>query len=793
MFSKKPADNGAGTTSPASMLSPRLSASTSSGSSPIQSATSPRLMPTKSKPTTALNLDQQNALPTSEVLLGDDDISISSSMHIPPASQFGTSFGSSNGGHLTSAMSSAAASASAALSPSLSSLKKKALFHHHHQQQLHPQPSLVASAAALLESEASKFGSESGGEDADMTDLDSEAGDPHQSHVSSSSRGGNGSGTPLIMTRKLSSTLEGTSGGSHDPRVQSRGRVRRNNGNGSLATTAEEAEQHGDEEADEEDDQNDDDESEERSSVVDEGERSKAAAARALRENHEKDIAETLNKDLSNLNLQQGKIKMLQQQSLQASSNTQRDSPSPMRKKNLYDNLDDDDGDDSDDNSNNHGGYKKRYGNEDHTTDQWISHRKHFFILSSAGKPIYARYGDESRISSYMGVIQAIISFFADNDDSIRCIHAGVHKFVFLLKPPLYLLCVSRSGESESQLRDQLGYLYAQIISVLTHAQMTRIFEQRNNFDLRGLISGTEIFLDSLGKNMNTDPGFILGAIQCLTIPRELRDKIGAVLGRAKCKPLLYSLLLTPTQLITLLRPRTHSMHPSDLHLIFNLLSGSNTFESSESWTPICLPKFNNKSFLHAYICYIAKRVCMVLISPDKDSFFEMSRVKQKVVEGMEATLAPNVPNSIHPSGMNMLQMLEYYAGAGTSGGFGVGDTGIPGLRHFLYKSKANLQFTMPELHDPYASKSAQRRLFRQYRHMHERMHRKTRPLKLLFHVGGQETMLGWITTGFELYTAFGPLVSKSAVVRMCNRLQKWIRKNEDRLMIVSSPSFEKY
>ncbi|KAF9409978.1 Vacuolar fusion protein mon1b [Podila epigama] len=434
---------------------------------------------------------------------------------------------------------------------------------------------------------------------------------------------------------------------------------------------------------------------------------------------------------------------------------------------------------DSDDISNNHGGYRKHYGDEDHLTSNWTAHRKHFFILSSAGKPIYARYGDESRISSYMGVIQALISFFADNNDSIRCINAGQHKFVFLLRPPLYLVCVSRSGESESQLRDQLGYLYSQIISVLTHSQMTRIFEQRNNFDLRGLIGGTEIFLDSLGKLMNTYPGFMLGAIQCLTMPRELRDKVGAVLGRAKCKPLLYALLLTPTQLITLLRPRTHSMHPSDLHLIFNLLSGSTTFESSESWTPICLPKFNNRSFLHAYICYIAPKVCMLLISPDKDSFFEMSKVKEKVVNELEAG--------------GMLSLLETYAAAGPRGGFTVGDVGIPGLRHFLYKSRTNVQFTMPEVTEPYTSLAARKRLMRQYQHMNERMHRKTRPLKLLFHIGEFETMLGWATSSFELYAAFGPMVSKSAVVLMSNKLLKWIRKQEDSLLILNSPSFEKF
>jgi hypothetical protein len=53
-------------------------------------------------------------------------------------------------------------------------------------------------------------------------------------------------------------------------------------------------------------------------------------------------------------------------------------------------------------------------------SDAWRKHKKHFFILSSAGKPIYSRYGDENQLSSFTGVIQAIISFYQDNDDVIR-------------------------------------------------------------------------------------------------------------------------------------------------------------------------------------------------------------------------------------------------------------------------------------------------------------------------------------------------------------------------------------
>jgi hypothetical protein len=51
---------------------------------------------------------------------------------------------------------------------------------------------------------------------------------------------------------------------------------------------------------------------------------------------------------------------------------------------------------------------------------RWRGRRKHFFILSTAGKPIYSRYGDDAIISAYMGVIQTIISFFEDNGDMLR-------------------------------------------------------------------------------------------------------------------------------------------------------------------------------------------------------------------------------------------------------------------------------------------------------------------------------------------------------------------------------------
>lgn len=66
---------------------------------------------------------------------------------------------------------------------------------------------------------------------------------------------------------------------------------------------------------------------------------------------------------------------------------------------------------------------------EDVSSDAWRSHRKHVFVLSEAGKPIYTRYGTEEALSSTMGVMMALVSFVEAEKNIIRSIHAGQNIF----------------------------------------------------------------------------------------------------------------------------------------------------------------------------------------------------------------------------------------------------------------------------------------------------------------------------------------------------------------------------
>ncbi|KAJ1340311.1 hypothetical protein BSLG_005084 [Batrachochytrium salamandrivorans] len=209
-------------------------------------------------------------------------------------------------------------------------------------------------------------------------------------------------------------------------------------------------------------------------------------------------------------------------------------------------------------------GYQRKHGNQGSNSPIWRNHKKHFFILSAAGKPIYTRYGDETKLSSFMGVIQVVIAYFSDEGDTLRLsIRAGDHLFVFQTCGPLHLVAVSCTGENEYQLRCQLDMLFNQIAMTLTVLQLDRIFEQRVNYDLRNLLSGTEKFMDTLATSFQRDSSVFLESIQSSHVPMRIRDRVTqTLLSSLPPKQLLFGMLFAKDRLITLLRPRNYTLHP---------------------------------------------------------------------------------------------------------------------------------------------------------------------------------------------------------------------------------------
>ncbi|RMD41648.1 hypothetical protein DV735_g3486, partial [Chaetothyriales sp. CBS 134920] len=427
--------------------------------------------------------------------------------------------------------------------------------------------------------------------------------------------------------------------------------------------------------------------------------------------------------------------------------------------------------------------------------EAWKAKKKHFLILSAAGKPIYSRHGSHLTISNYIAIIQTIISSYNASSDQLKSFHAGKTKFVILSQSNLFLVAISSLQESESQLRMQLDALYMQILSTLTLPTLTHIFSVRPSSDLRRPLQGTEVLLSSLADTFTRgSPSALLSALECLKLRKSHRSVINNTLVKSRVDELLYGLIVAGARLVSVIRPKKHSLHPSDLHLIFNMLFEAEGIKAGggDSWIPICLPGFNKSGYLFMYVSYldmgsdtvreveiderIAKEdaVAIILLSADRESFESMQSMKNYIVHEMRRNRSIEIVQRAVQAGR--LQPTDI----------------VPGtvLRHFLFKSKPNVQFFMPSLSPHFDDLNRRRQLMTVYHLLHASVHAKHAAVKVHHRVSPTSSALAWVTPMFELYCVAGPNTPRNALAQSANKVVQWIQREEERVFIIGGAVF---
>ena len=153
-----------------------------------------------------------------------------------------------------------------------------------------------------------------------------------------------------------------------------------------------------------------------------------------------------------------------------------------------------------------------------------------------------------------MGVIQVIV---ARTNDSVRLVQCGVWNFVFLLKGPVYLVCVTRTDEPHEYVRTQLECLYSQVIFLLT-SKAIEVLETNPSYDLRILLDDSTLrnCLSGVLRVANHTPAFLFEAVRCCKVPAATRAVANRVLSEVATNGLMYAMIIAGFDLVTLLQVR---------------------------------------------------------------------------------------------------------------------------------------------------------------------------------------------------------------------------------------------
>ncbi|EFC49000.1 predicted protein [Naegleria gruberi] len=426
---------------------------------------------------------------------------------------------------------------------------------------------------------------------------------------------------------------------------------------------------------------------------------------------------------------------------------------------------------------------------EDQTQLKWQLHQKHIFILSEAGKPIFARYGDENQLNTILSFFLGIVTIVSKEGGTVRTVNCGDLRFVYVLKGALYFVSACRTSETNIEIAKQLETIYEQLVFILTSKNIQDILQKRSNFDLRNLLGGTDKIIYSLINRMSNSIDFSFDSTHVLRLPKNTRNQIGDIMMKNRVQnKLMFSLMICDNTLVHMIRNKKYNMKTKDLLLLMNFVgSAHSSMKSSETWTPICLPGLSETSYVYAYIIYFTENWCYVMICMSTESFFDCQQSQTQ-------TLHDLIQSECFPS--VIFTNVRQTASSPTADDFLMTQTF---LRHFNCRIKSTTisicQTCSTKFLPPYHTKKERKRILRLYKSTREKL--ESIPNK---NIGSQvrtyvestkyESVIGLWTGNLEIYATFSLLASKSDMIAICEQIKNWIKKEDPSLFLSNIPTF---
>jgi len=481
-------------------------------------------------------------------------------------------------------------------------------------------------------------------------------------------------------------------------------------------------------------------------------------------------------------------------------------------------------------------------------TPAWYAQRKHLWVLTYSGKPVYSWHGDESLLSSFMGMLSGMIMLVLDTEDSLQFFSAGDHQFVFLVRGPIYLVMGSRTREPVWLQRAQLNYVYAHLMFSAT-SRIVDILNKRANADIRDFLEGHEPVLERLMLSLDSQLTYMLQSYLCLPLPSKTREQVTRAVQRARPDNTLYAVMFSENHVVTYLEKKNVPLNVDDLLLLVNWANAQlaqSTASEDGVLADLCLPNLDTRGNIHAYTGQLIPRLAVIFISTAKDFGHVVQRRRELVTVLREEGLLEQLERAVSLNPVLWRGSRASAADAAGSDGEtarppttapltgleGADNKGVwmepasslfspraafdfaPELWHCVFKSAAMQQMIAPG-YERFATRADQRAVFRWYQQLYSQLlelrssegdsgaalgaglgrARRTAGMLEYFTVNAKVALLGWSTKNFELvslhFACFAPFEPVSNCVPcwqyvMCNPLVTYERAVEIAQHIVS-------
>ena len=298
--------------------------------------------------------------------------------------------------------------------------------------------------------------------------------------------------------------------------------------------------------------------------------------------------------------------------------------------------------------------YLRTKSNKSMKLEQFYEQKRHYFIMTEGGTPIYSRYGDEIQNCSLLATFSAIITKFTifnnekNSQEKLNYICKDNSIIAFLKKGKIVFIALSNKTDSLSFLYSQLELLYQQLLSIVTSERMPILEEKPSSCST--VLSGINESMEQMIEYSSNTLVGLLSSYQVL--PIENRQRLNNICHKY-LKNALICCLMTPDakQIISLSKSNIINLSFNDIILIQCLIMSSDSLRSGESWVPICLPGISSEGFLQLYCNFVTTDkfgIIFVTESQEQKYFNDFVNLSRKIYNEIEEQkYLKNIENSL--------------------------------------------------------------------------------------------------------------------------------------------------
>ena len=298
--------------------------------------------------------------------------------------------------------------------------------------------------------------------------------------------------------------------------------------------------------------------------------------------------------------------------------------------------------------------YLRTKSNKAMKIEQFYEQKRHYFIMTEGGTPIYSRYGDEIQNCSLLATFSAIITKFTifnnekNSQEKLNYICNDNSIIAFLKKGKIVFIALSNKTDSLSFLYSQLELLYQQLLSIVTSERMPILEEKPSSCST--VLSGINESMEQIIEYSSNTLVGLLSSYQVL--PIENRQKLNNICHKY-LKNALICCLITPDakEIISLSKSNIINISFNDIILIQCLIISSDSLRTGESWVPICLPGISSEGFLQLYCNFVTTDkfgIIFVTESQEQKYFNDFVNLSRKIFNEIEEQkLLINIENSL--------------------------------------------------------------------------------------------------------------------------------------------------